>query len=99
MSTSVSTEFLSHGLHSMTSRAKCGLFRFRGKSTLARDDAFNTHSKHGRENVNPHLILMMNMEFSTDIWAEIVDDHLIEPFIPSECRGRGKKLMFLQEML
>jgi hypothetical protein len=68
---------------------------------FTRDGVLNLHNLHvwAEENPNPTRSSSFQHRFSVNVWAGIVDDYLIGPYVIEDCIGGAQYLNFLQETL
>lgn len=79
----------------------CAHVLFTDECTFSREGILNTHNYHVWSNENPHTIRPRSFQqrFSVNIWAGIVHDYLIGPYLlPTRLDGESY-LVFLQEVL
>lgn len=65
------------------------------------DGVFNTHSSHVWDAVNPHAARLSGSQqrFSVNVWAEMIHDPLIGPYLLLDRLNDQKYLIFLQQVL
>lgn len=64
---------------------------FTDEATFTREGTFNTHNKHLWSHVNPHSTRERShqVRFSVNVWAGIIDNYLIGPYLlPERLTGR-----------
>ncbi|GFW87793.1 DUF4817 domain-containing protein [Trichonephila clavipes] len=74
---------------------------FSDEASFTREGIFNTHNDHIWAVENPHAIRRRaaQIRFSVNVWAGIIGDHLIGPYL-FPCRLTGLNyLLFLQQVL
>lgn len=74
---------------------------FSDEASFTREGIFNTHNDHIWAVENPHAIRrrVAQIRFSVNVWAGIMGDHLIGPYLlPSRLTGPNY-LLFLQQVL
>ncbi|GFT04312.1 uncharacterized protein TNCV_1928731 [Trichonephila clavipes] len=74
---------------------------FSDEASFKREGIFNTHNDHIWAVENPHAIRLRaaHIRFSVNVWAGIMGDHLIGPYL-FPCRLTGLNyLLFLQQVL
>lgn len=74
---------------------------FTDEAHFTQDGIFNTHNTHAWSDQNPHtsFVTARQDRFSVNVWAGIVDNHLVGPFfLPRRLDGRAY-LAFLQNDL
>ena len=79
----------------------CAHVLFTDECTFSREGIFNIHNYHVWSNDNPYTIRPRSFQqrFSVNIWAGIVHDYLIGPYLlPTRLDG-DSYLVFLQEVL
>ncbi|GBM06325.1 hypothetical protein AVEN_121371-1 [Araneus ventricosus] len=74
---------------------------FTDECTFTREGAFNTHNHHVWTDVNPLATYSHahQRRFSINVWAGIIGDHLLGPYLLPERLNGGKYLTFLQQVL
>ncbi|GFV12386.1 transposable element Tcb1 transposase [Trichonephila clavipes] len=74
---------------------------FCDEATFSREDVFNTHNAHMWALNNSHCTRprAMQQRFTVNVWAGIVDDSLLGPYILPPRLDSHKYLVFLQEVL
>lgn len=74
---------------------------FTDECTFTRDGTFNTHNSHQWADVNPHASSThaYQRRFSINVWAGIIGDHLLGPYLLPERLDGKKYLTFLQQVL
>ncbi|GBM05154.1 hypothetical protein AVEN_197716-1 [Araneus ventricosus] len=74
---------------------------FTNECTFTREGAFNTHNQHVWADVNAHATYSHahQRRFSINVWAGIIGDHLLGPYLLPERLNGGKYLTFLQQVL
>ncbi|GFV38866.1 uncharacterized protein TNCV_2814821 [Trichonephila clavipes] len=74
---------------------------FCGEATFSREGVFNTHNAHMWALNNPHSTRprAMQQRFTVNVWAGIVGDSLLGPYILPPRLDSHKYLVFLQEVL
>lgn len=78
-----------------------GLVLFTDETSFTREGMFNTHNNHVWVHENPHATFVHGHQerFAVNLWAGIIGNNLIGPYIlPPRLDGRTY-LMFLQEVL
>ncbi|GFU90607.1 uncharacterized protein TNCV_2176391 [Trichonephila clavipes] len=74
---------------------------FTDEVSLSRGGIFNTHNSHSWAAVNPHVTRTRAAQdrFLVNVWADILGDHLIGPYIlPGHLTG-PRYLIFLEQVL
>jgi hypothetical protein len=71
------------------------------KAGFMRVGVMNLHNLHVWAEENPHPTRSSSFQhrFSVNVWAGIVDDHLIGLYTTEDCIGGAQYLHFLQETL
>lgn len=71
------------------------------EATFSRDKAFNSHNTHFWSNENPRVVRRTNFQhrFSFNVWAGIIGDTLIGPFILPNRLNANSYLNFLSNDL
>lgn len=74
---------------------------FTDECTFTREGTFNTHNAHVWADVNPHATYphAHQRRFSINVWAGILGDHLIGPYLLPERLNGKTYLTFLQHVL
>lgn len=74
---------------------------FTDECTFTRDGSFNTHNQHVWAEVNPHATYPHSHQrrFSINVWAGIIGDHLLGPYLLPKRLDGNDYLTFLQQVL
>ena len=74
---------------------------FTDECTFTCDGTFNTHNSHQWADVNPYASSThaYQRRFSINVWAGIIGDHLLGPYLLPERLNGKKYLTFLQQVL
>ncbi|GFT55152.1 uncharacterized protein TNCV_2326341 [Trichonephila clavipes] len=73
----------------------------RDEASFSREGIFNTHNSHSWAAANPHVTRTRDAQdrFLVNVWADILGDHLIGPYIlPGHLTG-PRYLIFLEQVL
>ncbi|GFW14904.1 uncharacterized protein TNCV_1563661 [Trichonephila clavipes] len=73
----------------------------RDEASFSREGIFNTHNSHSWAAANPHVTRTRAAQdrFLVNVWADILGDHLIGPYIlPAHLTG-PRYLIFLEQVL
>ncbi|GBM28678.1 hypothetical protein AVEN_116695-1 [Araneus ventricosus] len=71
------------------------------ESTFTREGMFNSHNFYVWSEENPHATRTRAAQerFSVNVWAGIVGDHLVLPYLLPEHLTGANNLIFLQQVL
>lgn len=74
---------------------------FTDEATFTCDGVFNMHNNHVWAAVNPHATRSSGRQqrFSVNVWAGMIHDHLIGPYLLPDRLDGQKYLIFLQQVL
>ncbi|GFW16819.1 uncharacterized protein TNCV_2759471 [Trichonephila clavipes] len=74
---------------------------FTDEASFSREDIFNTHNSHSWAVVNPHVTRTRAAQdrFLVKVWAGILGDHLIGPYILPDRLTGPHYLIFLEQVL
>lgn len=74
---------------------------FSDEACFTREGVVNTHNAHMWSSENPHITVSSKVQhrFSINIWAGILGDHLLGPYLLPERLNGAKYLVFLQHVL
>ena len=74
---------------------------FTDEATFTREGIFNSHNSHVWDFVNPKAtgVFRHQHRFTINVWAGIVHDHLIEPYLLPNRLGGGNYIIFICNIL
>ncbi|GFX58470.1 DUF4817 domain-containing protein [Trichonephila clavipes] len=74
---------------------------FTDEASFSREGIFNTHNSHSWAAVNPHVTRTRAAQdrFLVNVWAGILGDHLIGPYILPDRLTGPRYLIFLEQVL
>lgn len=74
---------------------------FTDEATFTRDGMFNTHNEHVWATSNPHAtrVRCTQQRFSVNVWAGILHDYIIGPYLLPDRLNGATYLVFLQQVL
>ncbi|GFX94627.1 uncharacterized protein TNCV_3088561 [Trichonephila clavipes] len=74
---------------------------FTDEASFSKEGIFNTHNSHSWAAANPHVTLTRAAQdrFLVNVWAGILGDQLIEPYILSDRLTGPRYLIFLEQVL
>lgn len=74
---------------------------FTDESTFTRSGIVNTHNFHMWQNENPHIVRQSNYQhrFSVNVWAGIISNNLVGPYVLPERVTGESYYVFLREVL
>lgn len=78
-----------------------GRVLFSDEAAFRRDGVINSHNLHIWDDENPHAIIQANhqVRFQINVWAGIIGNHLVGPFVLENRLNGESYLRFLQEEL
>lgn len=74
---------------------------FTDEATFTREGVVNTHNMHTWSYTNPHTVFPSNAQqkFSVNIWAGVLGDYLIGPYLLPDVLNGSTYLVFLRDIL